>query len=151
MFCTSPPCLLAKAIILHNFLSFKILGCIFLGKIYNLRCMKMYTILKITVEETRRLRKDRVGQSTRLKMEYAFRATFEWLLTALIVLLQDLLSSSVDVLVVGVLNLPFLIRKEKRRYWNTTFYFKVSHETLIFKGCKLNALLNLWLQGTWFW
>ena len=56
MFCTSPPCLLAKAIILHNFLSFKILGCIFLGKIYNLRCMKMYTILKITVEENSKIK-----------------------------------------------------------------------------------------------
>ena len=151
MFCTSPPCLLAKAIILHNFLSFKILGCIFLGKIYNLRCMKMYTILKISVEENTKIKEGPIGQSTRLEIKDAFRATFEWLLTALIVLLQDLLSSSVDVLVVGVLNLPFLIRMGKKRYWNTTFYFKVSHQTLISKGYKSNELLNLILRGTWFW
>ena len=69
----------------------------------------------------------------------------------MIVLLQDLLSSSVDVLVVGVLNLPFLIRMGKKRYWNTTFYFKVSHQTLISKGYKSNELLNLILRGTWFW
>ena len=130
---SSTPCFLPADIVMYNFFLSKY-WVVFFGKIYGLRCMKTYTILKISVEENTKIKEGPSWAVNTLENGRCLKGNI-WVTSNCFdrtVARSTLLKWMI---VVDVLNLPFSDTKKRRKFSNV-------FEIRLFK-CPIKDLFQL--------